>query len=358
MKENQGTELDQETVGAFVDQIQQAMMGSATMAMAHLGDRLGLYAALAEAGAATPAELADRTGCAERYLREWSAQQTAVGFLDHDAETGRFTLIPEHAFVLAIEESPASFAGGIESITGFFQNLDRVADAFRTGDGVPWGDQHAAIHRGTARFFGTAYRASLLTEWVPALGLNDRLVRGVRVADVGCGHGVSTILLAEQYPQSTFVGIDPHGPSITAARRLAAEAGVADRVAFTAGTADDLEETYDVIWFFDSLHDLGDPVAALKAANAHLADDGVVVLVEPFAHDDPANNMSDNPLAGLHYAASTLLCVPNSLSQSGQVALGGQAGGAVLGDVLADAGFTTVHTAHTTPVHAVYGARR
>lgn len=350
--------IDQAKVSEFVERVQSTLLGAATSAMTALGDRLGLYRELAANGPATSAELADRTGCAERYLGEWLAQQAAVGFVAYDADTERFALAPEHAFVLATDESPVAFAGAFEGLVGWYMGLERIEEAFRSGDGVGWSEHDPRVHRGTARFFGGAYRSFLLDEWVPALGLDRVLERGARVADVGCGHGESTVLLAEAFERSEFVGFDAHEASIGAARERAAEAGVEERVRFEVGDATGLDGgPYDVIWFFDAFHDLGDPVAAAASARANLASGGAVALVEPLASDEMSENLAVNPVAGLHYTASTLLCVPSALAQPGGMALGAQAGGRALADVLREGGLSHTREVHTTPVHAVYEAR-
>ncbi len=352
------TGMDQARVGELVERMLGAMTGACTVLMTHLGDRLGLYRDLAWQGPATAAELAARTGCAGRYLAEWLAQQAAVGILDHDPGTGRFTLPPEHAFVLAVEESPAAFAGGIENVAALFADLDAVEAAFRSGAGISWADHDERVYSGATRFFGAAYRASLVADWVPALGLDAALQRGARVADVGCGGAVSTVLLAEAYPRSSFAGFDTHPPSVEAARKLAADAGVGDRARFeVAGATGYGGGPYDVIWFFGCLHDLGDPVAAAAHARAQLAPGGTVAIVEPFALDEPAENIAANPGAGLAYTMSTMLCVPHSVSEPGRAALGAQAGGRVLREVLHAAGLSRVERVATTPANAVYAAR-
>jgi SAM-dependent methyltransferase len=327
--------------------------------MVHLGDSLGLYQSLSEGGPATSSELAARTGCTERYLREWLAQQAAVGVVTYDPGSGRFSLPPEHSVLLAKSETPSSFAGGFEALAGMYLNVDQITNLFRAGGGLHWGDQNERVHRGAARFFGASYRQSLVDDWVPALGLTDRLEAGATIADVGCGEGVTTTLLATAFPASTLLGVDTHRPSIDVATRRAAEAGVTDRARFEiADAASFTGGPYDVICFFDSFHDLADPVAAAANARKQIADDGVVVLVEPFAGDDLAENIATNPVAALHYTASTFLCLPNSLAdRSGGTALGGQAGSRVLAEVLNEGGLHHLERVVVSPVHAVYTAR-
>ena len=349
---------DPDDVERFIGELGEVMSGASTLLMAALGDRLGLYRSLAEHGAATAAELAERTGCGARYLQEWLAQQASAGVLTHEGASGRFTLPPAHAFVLAVEDSPAAFGGGIESLASLFADLGTLERAVTEGEGVPWGHHDGHLYPGAARFFGTAYRSLLVADWVPALGIDGVLHRGARVADIGCGEGTSTLLLARAYEDSRFVGIDGHRPSVEAAGRRAAEWGLGDRVRFTTGDAMTFDGgPYDVVWFFNVLHDLGDPVAVAAHAREQLVPGGTLALVEPFALDDPVANIADNPEAPMAYAMSTFLCVPHSLSEPGRRALGAQCGGRVMFDVLREAGFTDVDRVATTPDFAVYAAR-
>lgn len=350
-------QLDRNAVDEFAQRMLAFMTGACTVLMTHLADRLGLYKDLAGNGAATPEELAARTGCDGRYLAEWSAQQAAAGILIYDATSGRFALPAEHAFVLAFDDSPASMAGGVENVVALFPDVDAVAAAFQSGAGIDWGEHDERLYTGLARFFGAAYRASLVREWVPALGLEDVLRQGAQVADVGCGQGVSTVLLAQAFPNSRFVGFDTHAPSIEAARRRASETGVANRVRFEVGEAATFGGgPYDVVWFFDCLHDLGDPAAAAVHAREQLAEGGMVAVVEPYASDGLAQALTD-PAAGLGFTMSTFLCVPHSLSKPGRTALGALAGGKRLAEVLAGAGLKRTERVAATPVHAVYAVR-
>lgn len=351
-------DLDPTILEAQVNRIQASLVGAATAQMAYLGDRLGLYRALADIGPATPAELAERSGCAERYVREWLLQQTTVGFITHEPESGRYAIPAEHALLLGPEDAPMAFAGAFEANAGFGVDVDRVAEAFRSGDGIPYGAHDARVHRGVARFFGGAYRAALIDAWIPALGVGPKLQAGAIVADVGCGEGVSTVLLATAFPESRFVGVDTHGPSLEAARKRAANAGVSDRVRFEMADATAFDGgPFDLIWLFDVLHDLGDPAALIARCAAQLADDGTVAIVEPFAHEDPDRNVAENPGAGLHYMASTFLCIPHSLSEPGHAALGAQAGPRVLENVVREGGLRQFERVAVTPIHAVYAAR-
>ena len=351
-------DLDEGRVREFVERALGVLVGGATAQMAYLGDRLGLYRSLAASGATTPAELAATTGCAERYVAEWLAQQASVGFIRYDAAAGRFELPIEHTAVLASDDSPASLSGAFEAMTGWHSGIDRLAEVFRSGEGIGWAENDERVFRGVSRFFGAAYRAHLVNEWIPALGLQPVLCQGAHVADIGCGQGVTTILMAEAFPNSRFVGLDPHAAAIEQARQRAASAGVSDRVHFAVADAASLDGgPYDAIWFFDCLHDFGDPVAAAGRARDELAEQGTVVLVEPFAHDELTDNITANPGAGLHYTASTFLCVPHSLSEPGRTALGAQAGGRRVGETLRAAGLTHTERVSTTPIHAVYAAR-
>jgi SAM-dependent methyltransferase len=353
------TAIDTNRVVAFAEQVAGVITGGATTAMMVLGDRLGLYAVLARSGPTTSVELAAETGTEERYVREWLAQQAAVGFLRHDAADQTFTLPPEHAAVLASDDSPASMIGAAPLATGLHRNVDTLVEAFRTGRGIPWGDQDPTVFETTERFFRTSYRNSLVGEWIPALtGVHEKLTAGAYVADVGCGHGAALLLLAEAYPASRFVGFDAHEGSIATARERAAEAGVSDRVTFAVASCESYpQDGYELVTFFDAFHDLGDPRAAAVYARAALADDGTLVLVEPRAGDDLDSTLATTPVAALNYAASTFLCVPNSLSQPGGAGLGSQAGERRLREVLADAGFASVRRAAENPFNMVLEVR-
>lgn len=353
------TTIDMETVGAFAEQIAGVITGGVTTAMMVVGDRLGLYAALARSGPVTPAELADETGNDERYVREWLAQQAAIGFVDHDPTDRTFTLPAEHAAVLATDDSPASMIGAAQLATGMHRRIDEVVAAFRTGDGIAWADQDHTVFENTERFFRVSYRNSLLSEWIPAVsGLHEKLSAGAYVADVGCGRGAPLILMAEAYPASRFVGFDLHEPSIILARKRAAEAGVSDRVTFDVAHSQGYPlDRYDLITFFDAFHDLGDPLAAARYARSALDEHGTLMLVEPRAGDDLASTIATVPVAALSLAVSTFVCVPNSLSQPGHAALGAGAGERKLSEVLTQAGLTAVRRAAESPFNIVLEAR-
>jgi SAM-dependent methyltransferase len=320
-----------------------------------IGDRLGLYRAMAGSGPVTSDELARATGTAERYVREWLNAQAATGYVIY-AGDGRYELPAEHAIPLTDETSPACVIGAFETAIGAAQATDRIAAAFASGDGIGWGDQDPHVHAGCERFFRPGYINFLTANWIPALdGVEAKLGAGIEVADVGCGHGASTVHMAGGYPASRFTGFDPHGQSIETARKRAAEAGVADRVRFECAPASGLTGTYDLITFFDCLHDLGDPVGALTTARAHLRDGGTVLLVEPMAGDQVEDNF--NPVGASYYGFSTLLCTPNALSQERTLVLGAQAGEAQLREVASQAGLSRFRRVAETPFNLVFEAR-
>lgn len=327
-----------------------------TGALVVLGDRLDLYRHLAAAGRPlTSAELASAAGCAERYVREWLNGQAASGYVTY--ADGRYALDEEQATAFTDESSPACVIGGFQAMLAATRAIDRLTVAFRTGAGLGWHEHHDDLFRGTERFFRPGYAANLTTSWIPALeGVEDKLRRGAKVADVGCGHGASTIIMACAFPASTFAGFDYHAPSIDAARKAAAEAGVDDRVSFEVAPAAEYPGTgYDLVGFFDCLHDMGDPTGAARHVLTSLAPDGTWLIVEPFANDDTAGNL--NPVGRLFYSVSTLVCTPASLSQEVGTALGAQAGEARLRDVVTAAGFTRFRRAAETPFNLVLEAR-
>jgi SAM-dependent methyltransferase len=327
-----------------------------TGALVVLGDRLDLYRHLADADRPlTSAELATAAGCAERYVREWLNGQAASGYVTY--ADGRYALDEEQAIAFTDESSPACVIGGFQAMLAATRAIDRLTGAFRTGEGLGWHEHHDDLFRGTERFFRPGYNANLTTSWIPALeGVEDKLRRGAKVADVGCGHGASTVIMARAFPESTFTGFDYHAPSIDAARKAAAEAGVDDRVTFDVAPATEYPGTgYDLVGFFDCLHDMGDPTGAARHVLASLASDGTWLIVEPFANDDIAGNL--NPVGRLFYSVSTLVCTPASLSQEVGTALGAQAGETRLRDVVTTAGFTRFRRAAETPFNLVLEAR-
>ncbi|WP_203712057.1 class I SAM-dependent methyltransferase [Asanoa siamensis] len=332
--------VDAARVEAFVGQVLTDFAGAATTASTVLGDRAGLYRALATEGRTTADELAAATGLNPRLVREWLAVQVVSGYVTYDAAAGTYELPIEHAMVLAVEDSPAFVAGAAEIIAGEYQMLSRLEAALRSDGGVAYHDYPSTVHTGIERFFRTAYVHQLAQVWLPAVpGLVARLDEGARVADVGCGHGVATLLMAERYPASTFDGFDSHEPSIVTARARAVESGSPSNATFHVGTADGVTGgPYDAVVFFDALHDLGDPPAALRRAHDVLAPGGVVVAVEPWSVDNLEDGIG-HPIVRLNYAASTLLCTPNSLAQTGAYGLGTAGGPTRRVRLLAEAGF-------------------
>lgn len=334
-------------------------MGAALHAsLVVIGDRLGLYKKMAGAGELTSAELATRAGVDERYLREWLNANAASGYVKYDAANGTYSLPPEQAMALAVEDSPAFLPGAFQLIYSVFQDVPKIEDAFRTGRGVGWHEHHHDLFCGTERFFRPGYAANLTSSWLPALeGVVEKLERGGKVADVGCGLGASTIVMAKAFPNSTFVGFDYHEGSIEMARERAAEAGVSDRVRFEVAPAANYPGTgYDLVAFFDCLHDMGDPVGAAKHVYETLDAEGAWMIVEPFAYDDVASNL--NPIGRMYYSASTMLCTPASKSQEVGLALGAQAGEARICEVVTQGGFTRFRRATDTPINMVFDARR
>jgi SAM-dependent methyltransferase len=333
-------------------------MGAAmNAALIIVGDKLGLYKAMAGAGPMTSAELAAKTKTTERYVREWLSAQAAGGFVTYEPATGRFTLPPEQAMALANEQSPVFLPGYFEILGACMRDEPKISEAFRTGKGVGWHEHDHALFAGTERFFRPNYRANLISSWIPSLGdIEARLRAGARVADVGCGLGTSTILMAEAYSKSTFVGFDYHPQSIERAREAAAKAGVSDRVKFEIAKAKDFPgKGYHLVAFFDCLHDMGDPEGAARHVLTTLDPNGAWMIVEPFAHDKLEDNL--NPIGRVFYGASTMICTPASLSQEVGLGLGAQAGEGRLSKILKSAGFTRVRRAAETPFNIVLEAR-
>jgi SAM-dependent methyltransferase len=348
---------DPAKLDAFMGKMLTDMGAAASAALILIGDKLGLYKALAEIGPATPKALADKTGTAERYVREWLAAQAAAGYVQYLAENGTYAMTPEQATALADESSPAFVGGAFDIIQSMFADEPKVTAAFKSGKGVGWHEHSACLFRGTERFFRPGYAANLVQNWLPALdGVVAKLERGAKVADVGCGHGASTIVMAKAFPKSKFVGFDYHGPSVERARQAAADAGVADRCTFEVAPAKSFPGSgYDLVAMFDCLHDMGDPAAAAKHVREALAPDGTFLLVEPAAADTVEGNL--NPVGRVFYAASTMICVPASLSQEVGLALGAQAGEARLREVVTAGGFTRFRKATSTPFNLVFEAR-
>ena len=349
--------LDEAKLNEFVGKALGDMGGALTGALVVIGDKLGFYKTLAAAGPLTPRELAEKTGTVERYVREWLSGQAASGYVSYDAQAGKFFLMPEQAEALANDESPACVVGGFIGMTSAMKAEPKVTEAFRKGGGVGWHEHDPGLFCGTERFFRPGYNANLVSAWIPALeGVRQKLEAGATVADIGCGHGASTILMAKSFPRSKFIGFDYHAPSIETARSRAANAGVADRVRFEVAAAKEYPgKDYDFVTFFDCLHDMGDPVGAAKHVRGSLKPDGTWMLVEPFAHDELEKNL--NPIGRVFYSVSTLVCTPASLSQEVGLGLGAQAGEARLRDVAAKAGFQRFRRATETPFNLVLEIR-
>lgn len=351
------TAIDKERLGAFVGQAVTDAAAAISGLMLHIGDRLGLYKAMAGAGPITAAELAHRTGTTERYVREWLGNQTAGGYVVHDPAGDTYELPAEHAMALAHEDSPVFVGGAFEAIAACYTDHDAAVDSFRTGAGVGWHAHDERLFSGVVRLFSPGYAAYLVDAWLPTLdGVVDKLRAGARVADVGCGRGASTIIMARAFPRSTFVGSDSHEPSVAAARAAAAEAGVEDRVRFAVATAKELPAAgYDLVCLFDALHDMGDPVGAARRFRQALAPDGTLLLVEPNAGDTLEQNV--NPVGRLYYGLSTVVCTPGSRDQEVGLGLGAQAGERRLTAVLHEAGFRRVRRATETPFNMILEAR-
>jgi SAM-dependent methyltransferase len=349
--------IDADKLMAFVYRAVDEVGATLNSALVVMGDKLGLYRALADAGPLSPAELAERAGASERYVREWLNAQAAGGYVEYHPASGRFTLPSEHAVALTDEESPAYLPGFFQVAIGSVLDSPRITEATRTGAGVGWHEHNHEVFDGCERFFRTGYNANLLGSWLPALdGVVDKLERGATVADVGCGHGASTILMAQAYPNSTFVGSDYHARSIETARARAAEAGLSERIRFEVAPASAFPGAgYDLVTMFDCLHDMGDPVGAAAQVSDSLAADGTWMIVEPAAGDAVEDNL--NPVGRAYYAFSTLLCTPASLSQEVGLALGAQAGEARIREVVTAGGLTRFRRATETPFNIVYEAR-
>lgn len=340
----------------FMGKLVTDMGGAYMMAMVLIGDELGLYRAMGDHQPVGADTLADRCGCNPRLVREWLDANAAAGYVEHT--DGRYRLPEEQAMALANEDSPVYVAPGQNVLAACFLGLDNVLAAFRGNGGLPWGQHHHRMFHGVEKFFRPGYRAHLTSAWLPALdGVVAKLQAGARVADIGCGHGASTIIMADAYPRSRFFGFDFHGPSIEMARKRATEAGVAGRATFATATATGYtERELDLICFFDCLHDMGDPVGAARHAHQALKADGTVLLVEPYAGGTLAENST--PVGRLFYAASTMICTPNSLSQEVGLALGAQAGEPRLRHVFAEAGFNRFRRAAETPFNIILEARK
>jgi SAM-dependent methyltransferase len=349
--------INMDKLNAFMGQVVGELGATVNAGLIVLGDRLGLYKAMAESGPITSAELAEKTGTAERYVREWLNAQAAGGFVEYTPETQRYLLPPEQAMALANEESPAFVCGAFELATASLKSESQIESAFRSGAGFGWHQHDLGVSTGCERFFRPGYNANLVSSWLPALeGVEAKLGVGAKVADVGCGLGASTRLMAQAYPRSRFTGFDYHPESIGLARQKAKDAGLQDRATFEVAKAAAFPGSgYDLIAMFDCLHDMGDPVGAARHVRQALAADGTWLIVEPIAGDRVEQNL--NPVGRAYYAFSTFLCTPNSLSQDVGLALGAQAGEARIKDVATAGGFTRFRRVAETPFNAVYEVR-
>jgi SAM-dependent methyltransferase len=350
-------EIDEAKLEAFMGQAVTDMGAVISAPLFVIGEKLGLYKAMAGAGPLTSEEVAERSGAAERYVREWLRNQAAGGYIDYDPESDRYTLSDEHALALADEDSPFYILGVYDSIASLYADEDKILEAFKSGKGMGWHEHDHRLFRGTERFFRPGYRGNLVSEWIPALdGVKDKLEKGAKVADIGCGHGASTVIMAQAFPNSAFHGFDYHDASIERAREAADEAGVGDRINFEVASAKDFPGGgYDFAAVFDCLHDMGDPVGASKHIYEALDGDGTWMIVEPYANDRVEQNL--NPVGRVFYGASTVICTPASLAQEVGLALGAQAGEARLSEVIKEGGFTRVRRATETPFNLILEAR-
>jgi len=348
--------LDMNKLNAFIGQFVTDLGAAVHSGMVVIGEKLGLYKALAQSPA-TSAELAARTHTDERYLREWLASQAAGGYITYDEKTGKFSLTEEQAFTLAREDSPAYLPGAFELALGSLAAVPRITESFRNGAGMGWHEHADGVYHGCEKFFRPGYAANLVPSWIPALqGVQQKLEAGARVADVGCGKGASTILMAKAFPKSQFFGFDYHDKSVEAARESAKREGVADRATFAVAKAKEFPGSgYDLVTVFDCLHDMGDPIGAAAHVRQSISKDGTWMIVEPYANDSLKDNL--NPVGRVYYGFSTLLCTPCSRSQEVGLCLGAQAGEARIRDVVTAAGFSRFRRATETPFNIVYEAR-
>ena len=356
-QQTQAREVNQDALQALLGRA-VADMGAALQApLILIGDKLGLYRSMGDGKPVTPAELAKKTGTAERYIREWLNANAAGQLVQYDAKSEKFSMTPEQALVLATDDSPVHLPGFYHLLASVVKDEEKLTKIYKTGKGMGWHEHDKGLFEGTERFFRPTYLANLVSNWIPALdGVEAKLKAGARVADIGCGHGASTLLMAKSYPKSKFFGFDYHKPSVEKARKKAKQAGVADQVTFEVAPAKDFPgKNYDLVAFFDCLHDMGDPVGAAKHVKKTLAKDGTWMIVEPFANDDAAAN--HNPIGRIFYSASATVCVPCSLAQEVGMGLGAQAGPARLEKVARSGGFRHFRKATETPFNMVFEAR-
>lgn len=350
-------ELNEEKLHELLGKMVVEMGAAANGALIVLGDKLGLFRKLAENGPVTSEELAEYTETTERYVREWLAAQAASGYIEYDADNGKFFMTPEQIAVFGDEESPMLMSGAFYGISSMYHDEPKIEHAFRSGEGVPWGNHTSCLFCGTEKFFRPSYRANLVPNWIPALdGVEEKLKKGARVADIGCGHGVSTIVMAEAFPNTEFIGYDFHQASVEHATALANDAGLKN-VSFRMASAKTFPATgYDLVTFFDCLHDMGDPVGACAHVVKALNPSGTCMIVEPFAHDTLLENL--NPVGRAFYAFSTMICTPSSISQEVGLGLGAQAGEKRLREVAMSGGFTHFRRAAETPFNLILEARK
>lgn len=345
--------IDETKLHEFIGRVVGDWGGALGALLAFAGDRLGLYRAMAGAGPMTPEQLAEKTGTHPRMIREWLAAQAAGGYVTYDS--GRYALPAEQAFAMANDDSPAYIMGGYQIMASLFQDEEKIVEAIRTGKGLGWGDHNCHLFEGTERLFRPNYVANLVSSWIPALdGVQEKLQRGIAVADVGCGHGASTILMAKAFLKSKFTGFDFHRPSIEWAQKQAEKEGVADNCSFQVADSTDYPGQYDLVTFFDCFHDMGNPAGAAANTLGALKKDGTWMIVEPFAHEKVEENM--NPVGRLFYAVSSTICVPASLNDNGP-ALGAQVSDSQLRQAVTSAGFTRFRRATQTPFNRIFEAR-
>lgn len=348
--------IDQSRLESLLGKMVGDMGAAAVAPLVVLGDRLGLYRALAAAGPLTPAQLAEKTGTTERYVREWCSAQAGFGYIDYDPSGGKFLMSPEQQAVFADPESPACMTGGYYAIAAMSIDEPKITHAFRSGEGVGWGDHCNCLFCGTEKFFRPGYKANLVSDWLPKLdGVVEKLKRGGKVADVGCGHGASTLVMAEAFPNSEFIGFDFHVPSVVYANEHAKDAGIKN-VRFEVAKAKTFPgQGFDLVAYFDCLHDMGDPVGAVEHTRQAMKPDGTMMIVEPFARDRLEDNL--NPVGRMYYAFSTMICTPASMSQEVGMALGAQAGPKRLEEVVRKGGFSRFRVATQTPFNLILEAR-
>jgi 2-polyprenyl-3-methyl-5-hydroxy-6-metoxy-1,4-benzoquinol methylase len=357
MSATQPAPINEDKMNAFLGKVVGDFGAALSSSLVYIGQKLGLYKALAQAESVTPAELAQQTSTKERYIREWLINQAASGYVDYDAASGRYSLAPEQALALTDESSPFYVGGGFYVIKAMTHAVSRIEDSFKNGGGMLWGEHDPDLFVGTERFFRPGYAAHLIASWIPSLtGIEEKLEAGGKVADIGCGHGSSTIIMAQAYPKSRFWGFDNHERSIETARQRAKDAGVSDRVTFAVANASDLpDEQYDMVAFFDCLHDMGDPTGACKRAYQVLNTDGSALIVEPMAGDTVEENF--NIIGRTFSGASTLCCTANSLALGGP-ALGAVAPESAIREAVMAGGFTQFRRATETPFNRIFEARK